>query len=234
MKKYIAEFVGTFILVFIGCGAASIGGKALGPLGIGLAFGLALIAAAYSIGPISGGLINPAATLGMFIARRINGRDTVAYIVSQCLGAIVAAGLLAIIVKGKLSGYDIAASGLGQNGWGAGYGNGYSLISAIIFEFIASFLFIMVILESTQEGAPQQFAGLAIGIALAALVMFGLPITGTSVNPARSLGPALIMRGHALAQVWLFLIVPSFSGILAGLFYRYENVSLISKVIPQK
>jgi aquaporin Z len=167
------------------------------------------------------------------VAGRINTKDAIAYIISQCLGAIVAAGILAILVSGKISGYDIAVSGLGQNGWGVGYGGGYNLISAIVFEFVASFLFIMVILESTQEGVPKQFAGLAIGIALAALVMFGLPITGTSVNPARSLGPAVIMGGRALAQVWLFLIVPSLSGVLAGLFFRKENVSLTSKVTPQ-
>ena len=205
----------------------------LGALGIGLAFGLGLIAAAYSIGPISGALINPAATIGMFVARRISGKDTIAYIISQCLGAIAAAGILAILVSGKISGYDIAVSGLGQNGWGAGYGGGYNILSAIIFELVASFLFIMVILESTQEGVPRQFAGLAIGIALAALVILGLPITGTSVNPARSLGPALIVGGKALSQVWLFLIVPSLGGALAGLFFRTENVSVISKAIPQ-
>jgi aquaporin Z len=233
MKKYLAEFIGTFILVFIGCGAASIGGANLGPLGIGLAFGLALIAAAYSIGPISGAHINPAATIGMLVARRINGKDAIAYIISQCLGAIAAAGILAILVSGKISGYDIAVSGLGQNGWGSGYGGGYNILSAIIFELVASFLFIMVILESTQEGVPRQFAGLAIGIALAALVIFGLPITGTSVNPARSLGPALIAGGKALSQVWLFLIVPSIGGALAGLFFRTENVSLTPKVTPQ-
>lgn len=229
MKKYLAEFIGTFILVFIGCGAASIGGTKLGPLGIGLAFGLALIAAAYSIGPISGGHINPAATIGMFVAGRINGKDAVAYVISQCFGAIFAAVVLAILVSGKISGYDIVSSGLGQNGWGPGYGSGYNILSAIIFEFIASFLFIMVILESTQEGVPRQFSGLAIGIALAALVIFGLPITGTSVNPARSLGPAIIVGGQALSQVWLFLIVPSIGGAFAGLFYRTENVSLTAK-----
>lgn len=232
MKKYLAEFIGTFILVFVGCGAASIGGAKLGALGIGLAFGLAIIAVAYSIGPISGGLVNPAATLGMFAAGRMNGKETIRYIISQCFGAIVAAGVLALLLKGKLSGYDISVGGLGQNGWGPGYGGGFDLASAVMFEFLASFVFIMVILESTQKGATSNFAGLAIGITLAALVIVGLPITGTSVNPARSLGPALIVGGHALSQVWLFLIVPSLSGVLAGVFYRYVNV-FTPNITPQ-
>lgn len=230
MKNYLAEFIGTFILVFIGCGAAAIGGSTLGPLGIGLAFGLALVAAAYSIGPISGGHINPAATIGMLIAGKISIKDSIGYIISQCLGAIVAAGILAILLQGKISGYDLAAGGLGQNGWGAGYGGSYNLLSAALFELVASFVFIMVILESTQRGVPRQFAGLVIGITLAALVILGLPITGTSVNPARSLGPALIVGGNALSQVWLFLVVPSVGGALAGLFFRTVNVTTPTKI----
>ncbi|OGI18695.1 MAG: aquaporin [Candidatus Melainabacteria bacterium RIFOXYA2_FULL_32_9] len=234
MKKYIAEFIGTFILVFIGAGAAAIGSDAIGLLGIAIAFGFALIAAAYSIGPISGAHINPAATLGMLVAGRINGKDAIRYIISQFFGAIVAAAILAVIAKGKLSGYDIEIYGLGQNGYGPEYMGGYSLLAAMIFELIATFIFILVILESTQEGVPRQIAGFAIGITLAAAIILGIQITGGSLNPARSFGPALIVGGEALSQVWLFLIFPSIGGVLAGLFYRFINVSTTARVTPQE
>ncbi len=215
MKKYVAEFIGTFILVLFGCGTAVVAGSHVGLLGISFAFGFALIAAAYGIGPISGCHINPAVSLGVFTAGRMNGKDLVGYIISQCLGAIVAAGILAVIVGGT-------AKGLGQNGWGAGYLDEYSLIPAIVFEFVATFLFLVVILGSTQEGVPTQLAGLAIGITLVVIHIFGIPITGVSVNPARSLGPALLVGGKALAQVWMFLIVPSVAGVLAGILYKFK------------
>jgi len=223
LKKFLCEFIGTFILVFIGCGAAAAGGEKLGLLGIGLAFGFAIIAAAYSIGHISGAHVNPAVSIGMFTAGRMSAVDLIGYIISQFLGAIVAAMALVFILKGQLVGYDFVVGGLGQNGWGAGYGAGYDRSAAIMFELIASFLFIMVILESTQENVPNHHAGIAIGITLAALVIVGLQITGTSVNPARSFGPAFVLGGHALKQVWLFLIYPTIGGIIAGLFYRFVN-----------
>ncbi len=220
MKKYVAEFVGTFTLVLFGCGTVVVAGKSVGILGIAFAFGFALIAMAYGIGPISGCHINPAVSLGVYVAGRMSVTDLIGYIVGQFLGATVAAGVLAFIVKGLLAGYSIAESGLGQDGWGEGYGGGYGISSAIGFEFVATLLFVVVILGSTQKGAPSQIAGLAIGISLVAIHILGITITGVSVNPARSLGPALFVGGRALAQVWLFLLVPSLGGIAGGLLFR--------------
>lgn len=224
MKKYLAEFVGTFTLVFLGCGAAVVSGKQIGVLGIAFAFGFALIAMAYGIGPISGCHINPAVSLGVFAAGRMNAGDLAGYIVGQVLGALAAAGVLTIVATGQLAGYNIATDGLGQNGWGAGYLGEYGLGAAITFEFVATLLFVIVILGSTQASAPTQVAGLAIGITLVAIHIVGIRITGTSVNPARSLGPALIVGGKALQQVWLFLIVPSVAGIVAGALFRSKTL----------
>jgi aquaporin Z len=220
MKKYLAEFIGTFTLVLFGCGTAVVAGKSVGVLGIAFAFGFALIAMAYGIGPISGCHINPAVSVGVFAAGRMSIKDLIGYIVAQVFGGIAAAAVLGVIANGLLGGYSIAASGLGQNGWGASYLGGYGLGAAIAFEFVATLLFIIVILGSTQEGAPAQFAGLAIGITLVAIHIFGINITGVSVNPARSLGPALIVGGQALSQVWLFLIVPTVAGLFAGALFR--------------
>ncbi|MDR3742126.1 MAG: aquaporin [Terracidiphilus sp.] len=220
MKKYLAELVGTFILVLFGCGTAVVAGDKVGILGIAFAFGLALIGAAYGIGPISGCHINPAVSLGVWIAGRMKTADMIGYWVGQFLGGILAAAVLALLVSGMGGGYDIHTSGLGQNGWGAGYQGAYSLTSAIVFEFVATLIFVIVILGSTQKAAPSGFAGLAIGITLVAIHIFGIHVTGVSVNPARSFGPALLVGGQALAQVWLFLLVPSIAGIAAGLLFR--------------
>jgi len=220
MKKYLAEFVGTFILVLFGCGTAVIAGDKVGILGIAFAFGLGLIGAAYGIGPISGCHINPAVSLGVFVAGRMKIGDMLGYWVGQFLGGISAAWVLSIIVGGVVGGYDVAASGLGQDGWGAGYQGQYNMTSAIVFEFVATLIFVIVILGSTQKAAPAGFAGLAIGITLVAIHIFGIHITGVSVNPARSLGPALLVGGKALQQVWLFLLVPSVAGVVAGVLFR--------------
>jgi aquaporin Z len=222
MRKYLAEFIGTFTLVLFGCGTAVVAGKpdGVGLLGIAFAFGFALIAMAYGIGPISGCHINPAVSLGVFTAGRMKSQDLAGYIIGQVLGGIAAAAVLAVIVKGSVAGYDVAASGLGQNGWGKGYIGEYGLSSAIVFEFVATLLFVIVILGSTRAGAPTQMAGLAIGITLVVIHIFGIKITGVSVNPARSLGPALLVGGKALAQVWLFLVIPSVAGIVAGALFR--------------
>jgi len=219
MKKCLAEFIGTFTLVLFGCGTAVVAGGKVGFLGIAFAFGFALIAMAYGIGPISGCHINPAVSLGVFIAGRMSAKDLIGYIVYQCLGAVAASAVLLTIMSG-LGGYDVATKGLGQNGWGAGYLGEYQLSSAAIFEFVATLLFVIVILGSTQQNAPAQFAGLAIGITLVAIHIFGINITGVSVNPARSLGPALLVGGKALSQLWLFLVIPSIAGILAGVLFR--------------
>jgi len=226
MKKYVAEFVGTFTLVFLGCGAAVVAGKQVGVLGIAFAFGFALLGMAYGIGPISGCHINPAVSLGVFTAGRMTPADLVGYIIGQVLGAVVAAGVLTIVATGQLAGYNLATDGLGQNGWGAGYQGEYGLGAAITFEFVATLLFVIVILGSTQSAAPSQIAGLAIGITLVAIHIVGIRITGTSVNPARSLGPALIVGGRALQQVWLFLLVPSIGGVVAGALFRSKTLEV--------
>lgn len=235
MKKYIAEFIGTFTLVLLGCGSAVLANKVVvdneaiggvGLLGISFAFGFALIGMAYGIGPISGCHINPAVSLGAYTAGRMTGKDLGNYIIAQLLGAIVGAGVLALIASGRLEGYNLAQNGLGQNGWGDGYLGEYGLISALVFEFVATFLFVTVILGSTQNGVPTQIAGLAIGITLVVIHIVGIPVTGVSVNPARSLGPALFAGGNAISQLWLFLIVPSLAGALAGLLFKNKVLEL--------
>lgn len=164
----------------------------------------------------------------MFTAGRMGAGDLMGYIIGQILGGIAAAAVLATIAQGLLAGYDVAVNGLGQNGWGPGYLGGYNLGAGIVFEFVATLLFIIVILGSTQGGAPTQIAGLAIGISLVAIHLFGISITGVSVNPARSLGPALFVGGKALAQVWMFLVVPSLAGIVGGGLFRAKILSLES------
>ena len=225
MKKYVAELVGTFILVLFGCGTAVVAGDKVGILGIAFAFGLALIGAAYSIGPISGCHINPAVSLGMYAAGRMSIKDMLGHWVGQFAGGILGAAVLAAIVGGVQGGYDLHVSGLGQNGWGAGYQGGYNLTSAILFEFVATLIFVIVILGSTQKSAPFGFAGVAIGLTLVVIHIFGIHITGVSVNPARSLGPALLVGGQALSQVWLFLLVPSLGGLVAGLLFRNGSLA---------
>lgn len=220
MKKYFAELVGTFILVLFGCGTAVVAGDTVGVLGIAFAFGLALIGAAYGIGPISGCHINPAVSLGVYVAGRMPIKDMLGYWVGQFLGGALGAWMLYAIVVGGAGGYDLSVKGLGRNGWGPGYLGEYGLTSAILFELVATLIFVIVILGSTQAKAPDGFAGLAIGIVLVAIHIFGIRITGVSVNPARSLGPALVVGGRAMAQVWLFLLVPCVGGAIAGLLFR--------------
>jgi aquaporin Z len=225
MKKPIAEFVGTFTLVFFGCGAAVIAGMGSGPtaidvLGIAFAFGLAIVAMAYGIGPVSGCHVNPAVSLGVYCAGRMSMQDMIAYWVAQVLGALAGAAVLALILSGKASGWT---GGLGQNGWGAGYLGEYNLLSAFVFEVVATFLFLVCILGVTQKGAPSPLAGLAIGLTLTAIHIVGINVTGVSVNPARSLGPAIVGPGSnpgALAQVWLFIVAPLIGGAVAGALFK--------------
>jgi aquaporin Z len=224
MKKYLAELVGTFILVLFGCGTAVVAGERVGVVGIAFAFGFALIGAAYGIGPISGCHINPAVSLGVWTAGRMKTNDLIGYWIGQFIGAILAAGVLSVIVSGVAGGHD--PSKLGQNGWGPGYLDGYSITSAILFEFVATLIFVTVILGSTQKASPAGFAGLAIGITLVVIHLFGIYITGVSVNPARSLGPAIFAGGKALTQVWLFLLVPSLAGIVAGLLFKIRALEV--------
>jgi len=225
MKKPFAEFIGTFTLVFFGCGAAVIAGMGSGPtaidvLGIAFAFGLAIVAMAYGIGPISGCHVNPAVSVGVFVAGRMSFEDLIAYVIAQVLGAIAAAAVLYVILSGKASGWT---GGLGQNGWGAGYLGEYNLLAALVFELVATFVFLVCILGVTQSGSPSQFAGLAIGLTLTMIHIAGINITGTSVNPARSLGPALVGMGSnpgALAQVWLFIVAPVIGAAAAGVLFK--------------
>lgn len=219
MKKYLAELVGTFILVLFGVGTAVVAGSRVGILGIAFAFGLAQVAAIYGIGPVSGGHVNPAVSLGVWVAGRMSLKDMVGYWVGQFAGAILAAWVLLVIAVGS-GAYNLATNGLGQDGWGLGYQGGYNIQSAILFEFVATLIFVIVVLGATQKSAPAGFAGLAIGITLLAIHIFGISITGVSVNPARSLGPALFVGGTAIKQLWLFLVFPSVGGIVAGLLFR--------------
>src|SRR5271165_7119461 len=176
MKKYLAEAIGTFILVLFGCGTAVVAGDKVGVEGIALAFGFALIAAAYGIGPISGCHINPAVSLGVWSAGRMKAGDLIGYVIGQFVGSLAAATVLWLVATGVAGGYNIAVSGLGQNGWGDGYLGAYSLSSAMTFEFVATFIFVVVILGVTQKAAPAGFAGLAIGITLVAIHLFGIRI----------------------------------------------------------
>jgi aquaporin Z len=220
MKKYIAELLGTGILVFIGCGSAVIAGKQIGFLGIALAFGLVLLTMVYAIGSISGCHVNPAVSIAMLVAGKMSMKDAAGYIVAQCIGAIIAAGLLLVIASGQ-AGYSLAANGLGQNGYEIASPGGYSLLACALAEVLLTALFIFVIFGSLSKDAPKGFAGLAIGFALGMVHIVGIPLTGTSVNPARSLGPAVFVGGTALAQLWLFIIAPIIGGILAALVWKY-------------
>lgn len=215
-NKLIAEVFGTAVLVLFGCGAAVIGGAAIGFTGIALAFGLSIVAAAYSIGAISGAHLNPAVSLGMMMAGRMSAAEFAGYAVAQVIGAIIGAAILYLIASGS-AGWS---GGLGQNGYGAGYLGEYSVTAALVFEFVMTFIFVTVILGATGAGAAAGFAGLAIGLTLTAIHLVGINVTGVSVNPARSIGPALFVGGTALAQLWLFIVAPLAGGAVAGLVYK--------------
>jgi aquaporin Z len=224
-KKYFAELIGTMVLVLMGCGSAVIAGANLGGLngngtiGISFAFGLAVLAMVYAIGAISGCHINPAISISMFVAGKLSGKDTAFYVVFQCVGAIVGAGILYAIAVGNPS-YNLAINGLGQNGYGTASPGGYNLVSALIAEIVLTFIFLLVIFGSTSERAPKGFAGLSIGLTLVLIHLVAIPIDGTSVNPARSLGPALFAGTTALSQLWLFVVAPIIGGIFAAIVWK--------------
>lgn len=220
MKKYLAEMIGTMVLVLVGCGSAVIAGGQIGFQGIALAFGFSVLAMAYGIGSISGCHINPAVTVGALVAGRINIKDAGMYIVFQILGAIIGAGILYYIASG-IPGYNITVNGLGQNGFGDYSPMKYSMAAGFTAEVVFTFIFLTVILGATSSKAPAGFAGIPIGISLVIIHLVSIPITGTSVNPARSIGPALFVGGAAISQLWLFIVAPLIGAVIAGLVWKY-------------
>ncbi len=221
MKKYIAEFIGTFVLTLFGCGSAALTGGingALGILGISMAFGLSIVAMAYAIGDISGCHINPAVSLGVLIAGRMDIRDFVGYVVAQFIGGIVAAATLLMIVN--MTAMQVVDTGLGANGYGMASYVGLSAAGALIVEIILTFVFVLTILRVTASNKTAHIAGLVIGLTLAFVHILGIALTGTSVNPARSLGPALFTGGEALAQVWVFILAPLIGAAIAAVVYK--------------
>ncbi len=226
-KKLAAEFIGTFTLVLLGCGSFVLAGFGIiGQDGIAWAFGLAIVAMAYGIGPVSGCHINPAVSFGAWTAGRMPTGEMLGYWAAQCLGAVVGAGVLFLIASGAPD-YSLVESGLGQNGYGIrdavtnqGSPGDYGLVSGAVFEVVATFIFVVVILGVTQRNAAPQFAGLAIGLTLVAIHIVGIQVTGVSVNPARSLGPAVWVLGDALMQLWLFIVAPMIGAGLAGWAFR--------------
>jgi aquaporin Z len=221
-RRAFAEFVGTFWLVLGGCGSAVISAAfpnvGIGLLGVALAFGLTVLTMAYAIGHVSGCHLNPAVTCGLVAGGRFKAADVVPYVVAQVVGAVVAAGLLYVIASGK-PGFDLAG-GLAANGYGAHSPGGYSLGSGFVTEMVMTFMFLMIILGATDERAPQGFAPIAIGLGLTLIHLISIPVTNTSVNPARSTGPAVIVGGWAMAQLWMFWIAPVLGAVCAGVGYR--------------
>ncbi|MCR5186973.1 MAG: MIP family channel protein [Clostridia bacterium] len=217
MKKYICEFIGTFILVFLGCGSAAIAGSTLGTLGIALAFGLAIVAIAYSVGKVSGGHVNPAVSLAMFINKKLDKKDFCGYVVAQVLGAIVGAACLSLIISTT----TLVDPGLGTNGFGNNSTVGISMIGALFVEIIATFIFVLAILGVTSDEKNGSVAGIVIGLVLTLIHIVVIPLTGTSVNPARSLGPALLVGGEALTQVWVFIVAPLVGAALAAYVWSF-------------
>jgi aquaporin Z len=223
-KKMFAEFFGTFWLVLGGCGsavlAAAFPGVGIGLLGVALAFGLTVLTMAYAIGHISDCHLNPAVTVGLWAGGRIQAKEVLPYIVSQVLGAIAGAGVLYFIASGQPA-FDMSSSGFACNGYGEHSIGSYSLLSGFVTEIVMTFFFLFVILGATDERAPKGYAGIAIGLALTLIHLISIPITQTSVNPARSTGPALFKGGWALSQLWLFWVAPIIGAVLAGFVYHF-------------
>ena len=221
MKKNLAEFIGTFWLVFGGCGSALLAAGfpdlGIGFAGVSLAFGLTVLTIAYSLGPISGAHLNPAVTVGLWMGGRHAAKDVLPYIVSQILGAIAAAGVLYVIVTGN--GSDIGT--FAANGYGEHSPGKYGVNAAIVTEFVMTFMFLIIILGATDKKAAPGFAGIAIGLALTLIHLVSIPVTNTSVNPARSISQALFVGDWALSQLWLFILVPIAAAALAGVVYKW-------------
>lgn len=223
-SKYIAELLGTMVLVLMGCGSAVIAGAdgttGVGLLGISFAFGLSVVAMAYAIGPISGCHINPAISVAMTVAGKLSSKDLVGYVISQIVGAILGAGILYVIASNH-PGFEMKPWALGSNGFGTGYLGEYSLVAAFLAETVFTFIFLLVIFGSTSgQNANGGFAGLAIGLTLVLIHIVGIKVTGVSVNPARSIGPAIFAGGEALTQLWLFIVAPIAGGVLAAITWK--------------
>ena len=220
MKRYISELIGTMVLVLFGCGSAAIAGSVLGTFGIAMAFGLSIVAMAYVIGDISGCHVNPAVSIGMWIDGRLETKDLLMYIVFQCIGAIIGIALLVVIINSApdLGGY--VATGLGQNGFGSASSVGLDVVGAILVEIILTFVFVFTVLGVTKKAENATVAGIVIGLTLAFVHILGIPLTGTSVNPARSLAPALFLGGQALQQVWVFILAPVVGAVIAGILFK--------------
>jgi aquaporin Z len=238
IRKCLAEFFGTFWLVFGGCGAAVLAaafpGLGIGFLGVSLAFGLTVLTMAYAVGHISGGHFNPAVSVGLWIGGRFPIKDLVPYIVSQVLGAVAAAVVLYVIASGAPL---FAVGTFASNGYGPRSPGGYNLAAALVCEVVMTFFFLMVILGSTDRRAPPGLAPVAIGLALTLIHLVSIPVTNTSVNPARSTGPAIIAGGVALRQLWLFWVAPIVGALLAGVVYRLvagENAGAVAKSLGVK
>ncbi len=220
--KVLAEFIGTFWLVLGGCGsavlAAAFPGVGIGLLGVSLAFGLTVLTGAYALGPISGGHFNPAVSVGLWAGGRFPGSQLLPYVVAQVIGAIVGAGVLYLIASGKAD-FSLAG-GFAANGYGEHSPGKYSLVAGIVSEVVMTFMFLIVILGATHHRAPVGFAGMAIGLALTLIHLISIPVTNTSVNPARSTGPAVFVGGWALDQLWVFWVAPIVGAAIAGFLYR--------------
>jgi aquaporin Z len=221
MKKFIAEGIGTFWLVLGGCGSAVLSAGfpevGIGLLGVSLAFGLTVLTIAYALGPISGAHLNPAVTIGLWTAGRFSAKEVFRYILAQVIGAIAAAGVLYLIATGNGSEIgSFAANGYGEHSPGK-----YNLTAAVITEFVMTCLFLLIILGATEERAPKGFAGIAIGLALTLIHLISIPVTNTSVNPARSISQAIFVGDWAIAQLWLFILVPVLGAMAAGLIHKH-------------
>jgi aquaporin Z len=229
-KSYLAELIGTFLLVFIGVGSAVFSGGAIGAIGVAFAFGLTLLMLAYAIGPISGCHINPAVTLGLLVAGKTSLRDAVGYWIAQVAGGIVAALAVWGIAQGMPNGYTASASGLAANGYGVHSPLGFSWGSGLVLEAVMTFVLVLTVLLTTESASAGSFAGIAIGAALFLGNLVAIPVTNASINPARSIGPALFVGGWALEQLWLFLVAPLLGGLAAGgLHMAYHKMSEAQK-----
>jgi len=219
MRKYVAELIGTFVLVFGGVGSAVLAGDKIGYLGVSLAFGLTLLTMAYAIGPISGCHINPAVTVGLLVTGKVASKDAAGYIAAQITGGILASVLLLVIATGASGGYDPAVAGFGANGYGAHSPGHFNMVSAFLTETILTFFLMFTVLGTTDVKAPVGFAGIPIGLMLTLIHLVGIPVTNTSVNPARSIGPAIFVGGWALSELWLFIVAPLVGSLIAAGVY---------------